>query len=126
MDKKDLNKYLNAVNVNGEHNYFNKPSKPVVYSYMLMYDDCTPLSEEISYTKIWEFLKNIAITGSSFGRGMAGAIFFTSTWERENIAVVLQGMKIQFVLYCTDDRSVSTRLVTNKDSINKFFDNQLK
>lgn len=126
MDKKDLNKYLNSVNVDGEHNYFNKPSKPVVYSYILMYDDCTPLSEEISYTKIWEFLKNIAITGSSFGRGMAGTIFFTSTWERENIAFVLQGMKMQFVLYCTNDRSASTRLVTNKDSINKFFEKQLE
>jgi hypothetical protein len=91
-----------------------------------MYDDCAPLSEDISYNSIWEFLKKIAVTGSSFGRGMAGTIFFTSTWERENIAVVLQGMKIQFVLYCTDDRSASTRLVTNKDSINKFFEKQLE
>jgi hypothetical protein len=126
MEQKNLNKYLNSINPDVAHNFFNKPSKPVVYSYMLMYDDCAPLSEDISYNSIWEFLKKIAVTGSSFGRGMAGTIFFTSTWERENIAVVLQGMKIQFVLYCTDDRSASTRLVTNKDSINKFFDNQLK
>jgi hypothetical protein len=126
MDKKDLNKYLNSTNPEVAHNFFNKPSKPVVYSYMLMYDDCAPLSEDISYNSIWEFLKKIAVTGSSFGRGMAGTIFFTSTWERENIAVVLQGMKIQFVLYCTDDRSASTRLVTNKDSINKFFEKQLE
>jgi hypothetical protein len=126
MDKKDLNKYLNSTNPEVAHNFFNKPSKPVVYSYMLMYDDCAPLSEDISYNSIWEFLKKIAVTGSSFGRGMAGTIFFTSTWERENIATVLQGMKIQFVLYCTNDRSASTRLVTNKDSINKFFEKQLE
>jgi hypothetical protein len=126
MDKKDLNKYLNSVNPDVAHNFFTKPSKPVVYSYMLMYDDCAPLSEDISYNSIWEFLKKIAVTGSSFGRGMAGTIFFTSTWERENIATVLQGMKIQFVLYCTNDRSASTRLVTNKDSINKFFEKQLE
>ena len=31
---------------------------------MLMYDDCAPLSEEISYNSIWEFLKKIAVTGS--------------------------------------------------------------
>lgn len=125
MDKNNINKYLNSVNPDVAHNFF-RSSKPTIYSYMLMYDDCTPLSEECSYTSIWKFIEKIALTGTSFGRGMAGAVFFTSTWERENIAIVLQGMKMQFVLYCTDDRSASTRLVTNKDSINKFFDNQLK
>lgn len=125
MEQKNLNKYLNSVNPDVAPNFF-RTSKPVVYSYMLMYDDCTSLSEEVSYNSIWEFIKKIAVTGSSFGRGMAGTIFFTSTWERENIAIVLQGIKMQFVLYCTDDRSVSTRLVTNKDSINKFFEKQLK
>jgi hypothetical protein len=125
MDKQNINDYLNSVNVDATNNFF-KPSAPSVYSYILMYDDCTPLSEEVSYTGMWEFIKKIAITGSSFGRGMAGSIFFTSTWDREQIATVLQGMKMQFVLYRIDDRSTSTRLVTNKDSINKFFENQLK
>lgn len=125
MEQNNINKYLNSINPDVAPNFF-RTSKPVVYSYMLMYDDCTSLSEEVSYNSIWEFIKKIAVTGSSFGRGMAGTIFFTSTWERENIAIVLQGIKMQFVLYCTDDRSASTRLVTNKDSINKFFEKQLK
>lgn len=125
MDKQNINSYLNVVNPDGTYN-FCLPSKPKVYSYILMYDDCTPLSEEISYTEMWKFIQKIAKTGCSFGRGMAGSVFFTSTWDREYIATVLQGMKMQFILYCTDDRSTSTRLVTNKDSINNFFKNQLE
>ena len=116
------NKYLNSVNTDGTYNFF-LSSGPKVYSYILMYDDCTPLSEEVSYTEMWKFIQKIAKTGCSFGRGIAGSVFFTSTWDREHIATVLQGMKMQFVLYRTDDHSTSTRLVTNKDNINKFFEN---
>lgn len=125
MDKQNINDFLNSVNVDATNNFF-KSSEPTVYSYILMYDDCTPLSEEVSYTGMWKFIQKIAITGTSFGRGMAGSVFFTSTWDREHIATVLQGMKMQFVLYRIDDHSTTTRLVTNKDSINKFFENQLK
>lgn len=125
MDKQNINNLLNPVNVDGTYNFF-LSSESKVYSYILMYDDCSSLSEDISYTGMWDFIQKIAETGSTFGRGMAGAVFFTSTWDREHIATVLQGMKMQFVLYRTDDRSTSTRLVTNKDSINKFFENQLK
>ena len=125
MDKQNINEYLNSVNVDAANNFF-KSSEPTVYSYILMYDDSTPLSEEVSYTGMWKFIQKIAITGTSFGRGMAGSVFFTSTWDREHIATVLQGMKMQFVLYRIDDHATTTRLVTNKDSINKFFEYQLK
>lgn len=123
MKKYDINDYIG---VNGKNNTV-KLSNSKVYSYILMYNDCSTLSDpELPSSKAWKYITTIANSGCTFGRGMAGSFFFTSTADRIHIANFLKSLNMEFVLYCTTDNTSITRVVENKEEINSFLKRQLK
>lgn len=114
-------------NLNNSCNFWNK-IEPKEYSYILMYNDCTSLKDEMSSKQAWSFISKIATSGCTFGRGMAGSMFFTSTWDIEQLKKFFSDMKMEYVLYRTDDAASIVRVADdgNKDTICKFFRNVLK
>ena len=97
-----------------------------IYSYILMYNSKS-FDETENSKQAWEFIKQIATSGCTFGRGIAGSFYFNSTLERETIAAVLTTYKMEFVLFCINDHSSSIRCEKDKLSyINEFFKDVLK
>ena len=126
MDNNLLNNLNNSYNHN-QLDFWNK-TEPTEYSYILMYNDCSGLKDEVSSKQAWSFISKIATSGCTFGRGMAGSMFFTSTWDIEQLKKFFSDMKMEYVLYRTDDTSSIVRVADddNKDTIHKFFRNVLK
>lgn len=96
-----------------------------VYSYILMYNNKS-VDNQCS-NQAWEFIKQIATSGCTFGRVISGVFYFNSTWERETIATVLNTYNMEFVLFCINDHSSNIRCEKDKLScIDEFFKNVLK
>lgn len=125
-NKDNINKMLNARNNNALTNvglWGNKQSmEHTLYTYILMFDDCSPLSEDPAFVPAWDFIKKVAFTGHTFGRGLAGSIFFTSDWDIEKLANVFQSMKMGFVLFCVNNHASVVRVNKNQQAdIYSFF-----
>lgn len=125
-NKDNINTMLNARNNNAVTNvglWGNKElMEPTMYSYILMYDDCSSLKDEVSAKAAWNFIKQVALTGHTMGRGLAGSMFFTSTWELDKLATVFNSMKMEFILFCVNDHSSVVRVNKNQQSdIYNFF-----
>lgn len=104
-----------------------KSDEAKVYTYILMFDDCSSLKEQVSSKAAWDFIKQVAITGHSFGRGLAGTMFFTSTWDLEKLSTVFNSMKMEFILFCVNDHSSSVRVTQERQAdIYKFFNTLLE
>lgn len=124
----NINTTTSATNTNyWEKNQSGTGGVGGVYTYILMFDDCTSLKEKISSKAAWDFIKQVAITGHSFGRGLAGSMFFTSTWDLEKLATVFNSMKMEFILFCVNDHSSSVRVTQDRQAdIYKFFNTVLE
>jgi hypothetical protein len=125
-NKDNINKMLNARNNNALTNtefWGNKQSmEPTLYTYILMFDDCSPLGEDPAFVPAWNFIKEVAFTGHTLGRGLAGSIFFTSDWDIEKLATVFNTMKMGFVLFCVNNHSSVVRVNKKQQSdIYNFF-----
>lgn len=97
-----------------------------IYSYILMYNSKS-FNETENAKQVWEFIKQIATSGCTFGRYISGSYYFNSTWERETIAKVLSTYKIEFVLFCVNDHCSNIHCEKDKLSyIDEFFRNVLK
>lgn len=124
--KNNINTMINARNDNAFTNtelWDNEHSKgPIEYTYILTFNDCSPLSENTSYRVAWDFIKRVATTGHTFGRNCAGSIFFTSTWDIDKLATVFEPMKMEFILFCANNHATVVRInKMQQDGIYNFF-----
>ena len=122
----NINTMLNARNNNALKNTNpwekNQSNVDRVYTYILMYDDCSSLKEQVSSKAAWDFIKQAAITGHTLGRGLAGSMVFTSTWDIEKLATVFNTMKMGFVLFCVNNHTSVVRVSKDQQSgIYNFF-----
>jgi hypothetical protein len=125
-NKDNINTMLNARNNNTLTNinhWDNEHSNgPTEYTYILTFKDCSPLSEDPASKPAWDFIKRVATTGHSFGRGLAGSMFFTSTWAIEKLATVFNSMKMEFILFCVNNHASVVRInKKQQDNIFNFF-----